>query len=101
MLNYPVQVADLNTAYPQPPKEKKDRKREEYFNFFHLKNRKKDRHKLSRKTRYWIDFFKQENYLLTSLEVIFKVGLSGGRENPYIALYIENKNFVFFKEQTH
>jgi len=29
--------------------------------------------------------------------VIFKGALSGGCENPYIALYIENKNLFFFK----
>jgi len=75
---------------------KYERNKEKYFN---LNSRKKDRHKLSRKTRYWIDFFKQENYLLTSLENIFKNSLSGGRENPYIALDIGNKNLFFLKNR--
>ena len=97
-MNSAVQVAGLNTAYSQPPKEKKDRKWEAYLNFFHSKNtRKKDRHKLGRKTRYWINFLQQENYLLTPLEEIFKGSLSGGRENPYIALDIENKNLFFYQ----
>ena len=77
----------------------RDKSKENPLNFFHSTARKKDRHKLSRKTRYWIDFFKQENYLLTSLEKIFKVGLSGGRENPYIALRIDNKNLFFLKNR--
>ena len=78
---------------------KYEKHKENYLAFFHSKNRKKDRHKLGRKTRYWIDFFKQENYLLTSLADIFKNSLSGGRENPYIALSIDNKNLFFFKNR--
>ena len=83
--------------YLQTPKEKKDR----YLNgYLCQKNaRQKDRHKLDRKTRYWINFFKQENYHLTSSEETFKNSLSGGREKPYIALRIENKNFFFFKNR--
>jgi hypothetical protein len=50
MLNYPVQVADLNTAYFQIKKE--ERNKENPLTFFHPKKRKKDRHKLGRKTRY-------------------------------------------------
>lgn len=99
MLNCPVQVADLNTAYSQPPKEKKDRKWEGYLNFFHSKERKKDRHKLNFKTRHWVRFFKLENYLLTPLEEIFKVDLSGGCETSYIALRIDNKNLFFLKNR--
>jgi len=97
-MNLPrIQVADLNTAYFQIKKD--ERHKEDCLSFFYSKNRKKDRHKLSRKTRYWIDFFKQENYLLTSLAGIFEEVLSGGRENPYIALYIENKNLFFLKNR--
>ena len=79
------------------PQKKPKRNKENYLAFFHSKNRKKDRHKLSRKTRYWIDFFKQENYLLTSLADIFKNSLSGGRET-HIALVINNKNLFFLKD---
>lgn len=99
MLNYPVQVS-AQPEYWQPLKSKKDKNKENYPSFFHSKDtRKKDRHKLSRKTRYWIDLFKQKNYFLTSLEEIFKNNLSGGRENPYIALRIENKNLFFLKNR--
>jgi len=80
---------------------KYERHKGDYLSFFYSKNtRKKDRHKLSRKTRYWNDFFKQENYLLTSLSDIFKNSLSGGRENPYIALSINNKNLFFLKNRS-
>lgn len=96
MPNLAVQVANLNTAYFQSLK-KYEKPKESYLTFFHSKNRKKDRHKLSRKTRYWINFLKQRNYLLTSLDKIFKNSLSGGRENPYIALEIDNKNLFFLK----
>ena len=62
-------------------------------------SRKADRHKLDRKTRYWRDFLKQENYHLISLENLLQKNLlSGGRENPYIALSISNRSFFFFKE---
>jgi hypothetical protein len=92
-----VQVSVNSTEYLGNLKNtSKDRHKENYLAFFHSKNpRQKDRHKLDRKTRYWIDFLKQENYLLTPLAEIFKDVLSGGRENPYIALRIENKNFFF------
>jgi len=95
MLNFAVQVSVPQTGYF--PIKKYEKHKENYLTFFHPKERKKDRHKLDRKTRYWIDFLKQENYLLTSLEEIFKGVLSGGRENPYIALKIDNKNLFFLK----
>jgi len=88
-----VQVADLNTAYLHPLK-KNEKDRGKYLN---LNSRKKDRHKLNFKTRHWVRFFKQENYHLTLLEVIFEGALSGGCGNPYIALRIENKNLFFLK----
>jgi hypothetical protein len=96
MLNLVVQATDLNAVCFQIKKYER-RNKENNLDFFHSKTRKKDRHKLPRKTRYWIDFFKQENYLLTSLDNIFKNSLSGGRENPYIALDIDNKNLFFLK----
>jgi len=96
-MNLPsIQVADLNTAYFQIKKYERN-KGENHLDFFHPKDRKKDRHKLDRKTRYWIDFLKLENYLLTSLEKIIKSSLSGGREDPYISLRIDNKNLFFLK----
>jgi hypothetical protein len=98
MLNLAVQVS-VQTEYLQTKKTKRGQNKENCLSLFHLKDRKKDRHKLNRKTRYWIDFFKQENYLLTSLEDIFKNSLSGGRETSYIALRIDNKNLFFFKEK--
>ena len=96
MLNLAVQVSVLSEYFQI---KKYERNKENYLAFFHSKNRKKDRHKLGRKTRYWIDFLKQENYLLTSLADIFKNSLSGGREKPYIALSIDNKNLFFFKNR--
>ena len=97
MLHLPNIVADLNTAYFQPQKKYKRNKRN-YFSFFYSKDtRKKDRHKLDFKTRHWVRFLKQESYLLTSLESIFKNSLGGGCEKPYIALRIENKNLFFLK----
>ena len=92
-----VQVAELNTAYLQTPKEKKGRYLSRYL--YQKNPRQKDRHKLDFKTRHWVRFFKQENYHLTSLEEIFKGALSGGCEKPYIALRIENKNLFFFKNR--
>ncbi len=71
----------------------------DYSLFFHSKERKKDRHKLNFKTRHWVRFLKQENYLLTSLEEIFKGSLSGGCETSYIALRINNKNLFFLKDR--
>jgi len=50
-MNLPrIQVADLKTVYFQIKKD--ERHKENYLAFFYSKNRKKDRHKLSRKTRY-------------------------------------------------
>ena len=77
----------------------KDKPKESYLNFFHPKGRKKDRHKLNFKTRHWVRFLKQENYLLTSLEGIFKNSLSGGCRFSYIALRIDNKNLFFLKNR--
>jgi hypothetical protein len=52
MLNFAVQVS-VSPEYFQTPKEKKDRHWENYLAPYYQKNtRKKDRHKLSRKTRY-------------------------------------------------
>lgn len=96
MLSPPSIVSVNQTGYFQI--KKYERHKESYLTFFHSKERKKDRHKLNRKTRYWIVFFKQENYLLTPLEEILKGVLSGGRENPYIALRIDNKNLFFLKD---
>lgn len=96
MLNLAVQVADLNAVYLHPQK-KYERNLRGYPQL--LNPRKKDRHKLNFKTRHWVRFFKQENYLLTSLEEIFKVGLSGGCETSYIALRIDNKNLFFLKSR--
>ena len=51
-MNLPsIQVADLNTAYFQIKKYERN-KGENHLDFFHPKDRKKDRHKLDRKTRY-------------------------------------------------
>ena len=89
------QIADLNTAYFQIKKNEKHK--ENYLAFFHPKERKKDRHKLNFKTRHWVRFLQLENYLLTSLEEIFKGSLSGGCRFSYIALRIDNKNLFFLK----
>ena len=96
MLNFPVQVS-AQTEYSQIKKYEK--KKENCLNFFHSKERKKDRHKLNFKTRHWVRFFKQENYLLTSLEEIIKSSLSGGCRFSYIALRIDNKNLFFLKNR--
>jgi len=96
-MNLPsVQVADLNTAYLHQSK-KDEKQKENYLAFFYPKERKKDRHKLNFKTRHWVRFLRQENYLLTSLEEIFKGSLSGGCRFSYIALEIDNKNLFFLK----
>ena len=51
-MNLPsIQVADLNTAYLHQSK-KDEKQKGDYFNFFHPKERKKDRHKLNFKTRH-------------------------------------------------
>jgi len=89
-------VADLNTAYLHPWK-KYEKHKENHLTFFHSKERKKDRHKLNFKTRHWVRFLRQENYLLTSLEEIIKGSLSGGCRFSYIALDIDNKNLFFLK----
>ena len=91
-------VADLNTAYLHPWK-KYEKHKENHLTFFHPKERKKDRHKLNFKTRHWVRFFKQENYLLTSLEEILNATLSGGCRFSYIALSIDNKNLFFLKNR--
>jgi hypothetical protein len=67
--------------------------------YFCSSKRKKDRHKLNFKTRHWVRFLNQENYLLTSLEEIFKRTLSGGCRFSYIALTISNKNLFFLKNR--
>ena len=90
------QVLKVLPGYFQPKKDERKPK-ENYLTFFHSKDRKKDRHKLSFKTRHWVRFFKQENYFLTSLEEILKQTLSGGCGAPYLSLYIENKNLFFLK----
>jgi len=51
MPNFPIQVADLNTAYLHQSK-KDEKQKENYLAFFHPKERKKDRHKLNFKTRH-------------------------------------------------
>jgi len=61
-------------------------------------NRKADRHKLDRKTRYWRDFLKQENYHLISLEKLLQKNLLNGGREIYLALAINNRTFFFFKE---
>ncbi len=91
-------VADLNTAYLHLQK-KYEKPKENYLNFLSSKARKKDRHKLNFKTRHWVRFLGQENYLLTSLEEIIGGALSGGCGNPYIALRIDNKNLFFCKNR--
>lgn len=91
-------VADLNAAYLHQPK-RYEKQQENYLVFFHPKERKKDRHKLNFKTRHWVRFLSQENYLLTSLDNIFKNSLSGGCETSYIALRIDNKNLFFLKNK--
>lgn len=91
-------VAEINTDYLQPLK-KQEKNKENYLNFFHPKGRKTDRHKLNFKTRHWVRFFKQENYLLTSLEEILNATLSGGCRFSYIALRIDNKNLFFLKNR--
>jgi hypothetical protein len=63
------------------------------------KNRKSDRHKLDRKTRYWRDFLKTKNYHLISLENLLQKNLLNGGREIYIALAINNKNCFFFKER--
>ena len=91
------QVSVLQTEYLQIKKHEK--KKENYLTFFHPKDRKKDRHKLNFKTRHWVRFLRQENYLLTSLEEILKGALSGGCRFSYIALRIDNKNLFFLKSR--
>jgi len=91
-------VADLNAAYLHQPK-RYEKQQENYLVFFHPKERKKDRHKLNFKTRHWVRFLSQENYLLTSLDNIFKNSLSGGCETSYITLRIDNKNLFFLKNR--
>jgi len=91
------QVSVLQTEYLQIKKHEK--KKENYLTFFHPKDRKKDRHKLNFKTRHWVRFLRQENYLLTSLEEILKGALSGGCRFSYIALRIDNKNLFFLKNR--
>ena len=98
-MNLPsIQIADLNTAYLHLQK-KYEKPKENPLNFFHSTARKKDRHKLNFKTRHWVRFLGQENYLLTLLEEIIGGALSGGCGNPYIALRIDNKNLFFCKNR--
>ena len=92
------QVSVNSTTYLHPLK-KYERHKENYLNFFHSKERKKDRHKLNFKTRHWVRFLKQENYLLTSLEELIGDTLSGGCRFSYIALRIDNKNLFFLKNR--
>ena len=92
MLNLPVQVS-VQTEYLEE-KVQRD-KRQGCLN---LNSRKKDRHKLDRKTRYWRDFLKSENYHLISLENLIQKNLLNGGRETYIALAINNKKFFFFKE---
>jgi hypothetical protein len=61
-------------------------------------NRKTDRHKLDRKTRYWRDFLKQENYHLISFENLLQKNLLNGGREIYLALAINNRTCFFFKE---
>ena len=87
------------SVYPEYFQIKKYEKyKEDYLAFFHPKDRKSDRHKLNFKTRHWVRFLRQENYLLTSLEEIIKSALSGGCRFCYIALRIDNKNLFFLKD---
>ena len=98
MLNLAVQVSVPQTEYLESlNKNKHGKHKENYLTFFHPKERKKDRHKLNFKTRHWVRFLRQENYLLTSLEEIIKDSLSGGCRFSYIALSIDNKNLFFLK----
>jgi hypothetical protein len=97
MPNLAVQASVLQTEYLQNQQNNQTKLQGGYSQLLYWKNRKKDRHKLDFKTRHWVRFFKQENYLLTSLEGIIKNSLSGGCENPYIALDIDNKNLLFLK----
>jgi len=97
-MNLPsIQVSVSSTGYFQI--KKYDKQQENYLAFFHPKERKKDRHKLNFKTRHWVRFLNQENYLLTSLEEIVKGSLSGGCRFSYIALRIDNKNLFFLKNR--
>lgn len=96
-MNLPSVQVSVNPEYLQNQKEKKDRYLSGYL--YQKNPRQKDRHRLDFKTRHWVRFFKQENYLLTPLEEIFKGALSGGCEKPYIALRIENKNLFFFRSR--
>ena len=98
-MNLAVQVADLNTACLYPLKKYERKNKENPLIFFHPKPRNSDRHKLDFKTRHWVRFLKQENYLLTPLEEIIKDNLSGGCRISYIALHIENKNLFFLKNR--
>ncbi|CAG8463127.1 39503_t:CDS:10 [Gigaspora margarita] len=88
-------------AYPQHPQSKTLRQIIGYRKRILDSNNDKEIFKLAVRTAYSLDticdderagFFKQENYLLTSLEEIIKGALSGGCGDPYIALYIEDKN---------
>ena len=97
MLNVPKLNKYQSTEYFQIKKNEKCK--ENYLAFFHPKERKKDRHKLNFKTRHWVRFLKQENYLLTSLEEILKGALSGGCRFSYIALRIDNKNLFFLRKE--
>src|ERR1051325_10633946 len=76
-----------------------DRRSRGSFRLHHSKsNRKGDRHKLDRKTRYWRDFLKSENYHLISLENLLQKNLLNGGREIYLALAINNRSCFFFKE---
>lgn len=105
-MNFAVQVSVNQTGYLHSlEKNKHGKHRENYHRDYYQNNRtkyqvkdtqQKDRHKLDFKTRHWVRFLKQENYLLTSLEQVLKgMVLSGCR--IYISLIINHKNLFFYK----
>lgn len=99
MLNLAVQASVNSTECLINQKSKRSKNQENLLAFSPSKNRKKDRHKLNFKTRHWVRFLRQENYLLTSLEEIFKQSLGGGCRFSYISFRIDNKNLFFLKNR--
>ena len=108
-MNFAVQVSANQTGYLHSlEKNKHGKHRENYHRDYYQNHRakyqakdtqQKDRHKLNFKTRHWVRFLKQENYLLTPLEGALKGMVLSGCETPHITLKIGNKNLFFLKNK--
>ena len=94
---FTLNQVSVYSEYLYQSKKKKVRQLGDYSSW--KNTRQKDRHKLNFKTRHWVRFLRQENYLLTPLEEIIKQTLSGGCRFSYISLRIDNKNLFFFKNR--